>query len=420
MPCSEIQFNHFKIVNNMEDYHDNPNNKITPKPLGIEEKSDIEKEIGNENIKIEIPFNPDDINIKIVPRNIGQLVELLEDDQILIPKYQRLPHLWTDTQKSRFIESLMLDLPIPLFYFDEAEDKKWSVIDGLQRISTLEHFILGSDSGKTGGNTTKLKLQNLEFLTNYNGYTWGDLPKEIRRRISTNQVTINLIGKGTPSEVKYTIFSRINQGGIPLTPQEIRTALFQGFRVDFLEVLVSKDTEIGKLFHQVTDGSVKSRRQEDLDFVSRFLAFYLQDFSQYEPDMDRFISLGTKLIPSEQNKQQEIIDALHKALSIAWEIFGTDAFRKRVSINDSRNPINKSMFEVIAIAFTQLTPTQKDSLIANKVEFRNAFIGFQQTNEKFWNAITTSTASKESVSSRHKEFATFLTNFLNDNKSQIN
>ncbi len=76
---------------------------------------DVEKELGNENLTIDVPFNPEDINIKIVPRNIGQLVELLEDSQILIPKYQRLPNLWNRTKKSRFIESLMLDLPIPLF-----------------------------------------------------------------------------------------------------------------------------------------------------------------------------------------------------------------------------------------------------------------------------------------------------------------
>jgi len=376
------------------------------------EIDDIEKEEGNEEIKIEVPFNPSEINIKIVPRNIGQLVELLEDDQILIPKYQRLPNLWSETKKSRFIESLMLDLPIPLFYFDEGDDKKWYVVDGLQRMSTLEHFMIGK--GGVGKNKEKLVLQNLEFLSEYNGKTWDDLHKDIKRRINGNQVTINLIGKGTPDEVKYTIFSRINQGDVPLKAQEIRTALFQGYRVDFLENLISPDTDSGKIFRKVTDGSIKSRRQEDLDFISRFVAFYINPYSQYEPDMDRFITIGTKSIPVKISEQQQIQQAFTRGMELAFNIFGTDAFRKRVSRVDSRKPINKPLFEVISVTFAKLNDTDRSKLLTKKTSFVNAFIGLQKNNVRFWNSITNGTATKESVSIRNREFSNLLTDFLND------
>jgi hypothetical protein len=372
----------------------------------------IEPELGNENVKIVVPFNPEDINIKIVPRNIGQLVELLEDNQILIPKYQRLPNLWSQTKKSRFIESLMLDLPIPLFYFDEGDDKKWYVVDGLQRMSTLEHFMLGG--GRVSESKNKLKLIDLEFLTEYNNKTWDDLPKGIKRRINSNQVTINLIGKGTPDEVKYTIFSRINQGGIELKPQEIRTALFQGYRVNFLEYLISRETDIGKLFHKVTDGSVKSNRQEDLDFISRFLAFYLKDYSSYEPDMDKFITIGTKLIPENEIERNEILDNLRNALNLTWEIFKTDSFRKRTNINDPRKPINKPIFEVLTSCFAKLNDLEIDIIRKNKFKFKSDFITFQKENTKFWNAITTGTATRDSVINRNKEFNDFVNTFLND------
>lgn len=384
----------------------NSNNQID------NEESEIENEEGNEDIKIEVPFRPEDINIKIVPRNIGQLVELLEDNQILIPKYQRLPNLWSDTKKSRFIESLMLDLPIPLFYFDEDENKKWSVVDGLQRMSTLEHFILGK--GTVGNNKKKFVLKNLEFLTEFNEKSWDDLPKDIKRRINSNQVTINLIGKGTPDDVKYTIFSRINQGDVPLKAQEIRTALFQGYRVDFLEELVSKDTEIGKLFNIVTDGSVKSRRQEDLDIVSRFLAFYLQDYRTYEPDLDRFITKGTKLIPENKSNQINIIKDFKKALELSKLLFEKDSFRKRTNINDSRKPINKPLFEVISTGFSILNNEEVSFLSNNKDTFKLKFIEFQRTNTKFWSAITTGSATKESVLNRNREFREFIQNFIYD------
>lgn len=375
-----------------------------------EELSDgVEKELGNDEITIEVPFKPEDINIKIVPRNIGQLVELLEDQQILIPKYQRLPNLWNNTKKSRFIESLMLDLPIPLFYFDEGENKKWYVVDGLQRMSTLEHFMLGT--GGVGKNKSHLKLENLEFLTEYNTKTWEDLPKDIKRRINSNQVTINLIGKGTPDEVKYTIFSRINQGDVPLTSQEIRTALFQGYRVDFLEQLISKDSEIGQLFHKVTTGSVKTRRQEDLDFASRFISFYIQGYKSYEPDMDRFITTGTKLIPENENERKKILNAFKNALNISWEIFGIDSFRKRQSKEDGRKPINKPLFEIITTVFSKLTQEEAENLLENKHVFVDSFIELQRENKRFWNAITTGTATKDNVNLRNKEFSEFVNGF---------
>ncbi len=378
--------------------------------IKIEEgNEEVEKEQGNEDIKIEVPFDPSEINIKIVPRNIGQLVELLEDNQILIPKYQRLPNLWSDTKKSRFIESLMLDLPIPLFYFDEGEDKKWYVVDGLQRMSTLEHFVIGK--GDVSKNKNKLKLQNLEFLTMYNDKTWDELPRDIKRRINSNQVTINLIGKGTPDEVKYTIFSRINQGDVPLQAQEIRTALFQGYKVDFLETLVSSETESGQLFAKATGGSVRNKRQEDLNFISRFIAFYLLDYNTYEPDMDRFITKGTKAIPEETVAQEAIRQNFNKAMQLSYDIFGKFAFRKRVNRDEARKPINKPIFEVIAVAFAKLNDEEISKLNLNKDAFTDKFIELQKKST-FWNAITTGTATKDSVITRNREFRAMLQTFI--------
>lgn len=376
-----------------------------------EELSDVEKEDFSD-VAIRIPFNPDDINIKISPRNIGQLAELLEDNQILIPKYQRRPNLWNDIKKSRFIESLMLDLPIPLFYFDEREDRKWYVVDGLQRMSTIEHFFLGT--GEIGKNKAKLQLKNLEFLTEYNDKTWDDLPKDIQRRINSNQVTINLIGKGTPDEVKYTIFSRINQGSTVLMPQEIRTALFQGFRIDFLENLINRNNDNGALFHKVSSNSIKSKRQEDLDFASRFIAFYNLSYLEYEPDMDSFITKGTKLIPEDKKRQEKIINDFKKGLEICDRLFGTDSFRKRTNLKEGRKPINKPMFEVLLTTFSKLSEEKHKILSSNAEVFRLNFIEFQKSNKKFWNAITTGTATRDSVINRHTEFITFLNIFFND------
>jgi hypothetical protein len=379
----------------------------------------IEPETGNEDVKVEIPFNPNDISISIVPRTIGQLIDMLRYGEIRIPAYQRLPNLWNNKKKSRFIESLMLNLPIPLFYFDEVEVedngikvKRWVVIDGLQRISTLEHFILLCENTKTiSGNTYPLVLNDLEFKTEFNGKKWNELPRDIQRRIENCQVTINLIQKGTPEEVKYNIFCRINQGGMELKAQEIRTAIFQGYRIEFVENLISQDTVAGNSFIEATDNSVPDKRQEDLDFATRFLSFYLLGYEKYEPDMDSFLTIGTKSIPKDKAVQKKILDDFQKAMDITYEIFETNAFRK-ITTDNQRNRINKPLFELMSVYFSKLNNTELHKLLEQKKAFKNEFIQVLQQDNDFWSSITTGTATKDSVVKRHTKFKFFLDKFI--------
>ncbi|MDR1120469.1 MAG: DUF262 domain-containing protein, partial [Dysgonamonadaceae bacterium] len=96
----------------------------------------------NEDVVIDVPFNPNDIKVQTQPLTLGDILERLEYKEIkLYSEFQRLPNLWDDTKKSRLIESVFLRLPIPTFYFDGNDDNKWEVIDGLQRISTLRSFV---------------------------------------------------------------------------------------------------------------------------------------------------------------------------------------------------------------------------------------------------------------------------------------
>jgi hypothetical protein len=158
-----------------------------------EDTVNVEREANDDSVVIEIPFNPNDIKVSTQPLTLGQLVDRLEHGEIkLNSDFQRLPDLWDNTQKSRLIESILLRLPIPTFYFDGSDDNKWEVIDGLQRISTLRSFVVN----KT------LQLENLQFLTEYNGMKYDELPREFQRRIQTFPITVYILEKGTPDEVK--------------------------------------------------------------------------------------------------------------------------------------------------------------------------------------------------------------------------
>lgn len=374
------------------------------KQFMINHDETIEKE-DNSLVVINNPFNPDDIKIKTQPYTIGQIVDRLQHNEInLDTEFQRLPGLWNNTKQSRFIESLLLNLPVPVFYFDGKVDKNWEVVDGLQRVSTLKKFIVDE----------KLRLENLEFLKEFNDLKYSDLHRDLQRRINTFPITIYIIEKGTPSPVKYNLFSRINQGGLVLTPQEIRHAIHQGIAADTIKELADKNNIYGKAFSKATDGKIKTTRMEDRDFINRFVAFYLISYKEYKPDMDSFMNEGMDAI---KQLDSEGIDKLKNdfkaSMDLAYTIFGNDAFRKRYDIRDYRFPINKALFETISVTFAKLAPSQREKIQKKKASFKTAFILLHK-NSKFINAITQSTASKESVEQRFKNFEELVEGFIND------
>ena len=403
----------------------------------MEENEEIEPE-GNEEVIIQIPFNPNNIKVKPLSYSIGQVIQDLEDGIIdLDTEFQRLPNLWDNTKKSRLIESLMLNLPIPAFYFNEKEENNWEVIDGLQRISTLKGFIID----KT------IILQNLEFLKEFNNKKFEQLPNSLQKRIARFQVTVYIIEKGTPNEVKFNIFKRINQGGLVLRPQEIRHAINQGIPAEVVADLVrgidnrSEDgdlkrrvnqnkvtveltaTAAGIAFVLATDNRIPTVRMEDRDFANRFIAFYLIPYEEYQPDLDSFLNKGMEkikeLTPNQINKLK---DDFRFSMILAFDIFRQDAFRKRHNEFDKRKPINKALFEVLSVNFAKLDDRERDVLLNKEYIFRQKLMMLNNMPDgKFLRSISQSTAQKESVIQRFTDIQRIIRETIeNDNSITSN
>lgn len=368
--------------------------------------NDIEIEKEDFGSEIEIPFDPRLIRIRTSPFTLGQLIDKIENDEVNFKTpFQRKSGLWDNTKQSRLIESVLLRLPLPAFYFDEQKkdennigEEYWNVIDGLQRCSVFEKFVVKKD----------MPLVNLEFLKQFEGFTFEALPPALQRRIMQTPLTIYVVEMGTPEEVKLNVFKRINTGGLVLTPQEIRHAMNQGIPADFVEELAASD-----LFKDATCHRIKSERMEDCDFVTRFVSFYLMPYTSYTPDMDSFMHKGMKAIgKTGKEERSQILKAFNKAMETAIKIFGDDAFRKREYVEDRRRPINKPLFEVLSVLFSKLPEEKLRVLVDHKDMFKEKFMQLNR-ERAFVYSISSGTSQRESVKRRFESIDSIIKETLN-------
>jgi hypothetical protein len=359
---------------------------------------DIEKI--DETSEIIEPFNPTKIDITQKVLTIDLLVKRLQNGRIdLYTEFQRGGNLWSISDQSRLIESLLVRIPLPAFYFDGTDDNRWKVVDGLQRLYTLNNFIVE----KT------LKLTNLEFLKDqYEGFGFAQLPTFLQARIEETNITAFIINPGTPPEVKFNIFKRINTGGIVLTPQEIRHALNQGIPADFVK-------ELAKLpeFRKATTNTLSNaKRMEDRDFVTRFIAFHLL-LNDYRPDLDSFLNNAmSRLKDLSDEERSKVKEDFQKAMSAAYLIFGNDAFRKRYKKEDGRKPLNKALFEAWSVNLAKLNKLEIDCLVQKKELIKDEFMTLMNDNN-FNRAISASTGDMRAVDRRFSNIREIIEKILN-------
>lgn len=311
------------------------------------------------------------ILIQQKPLSIEGIITRLKHDEIeLDTEFQRKRSLWDAVTKSQFIESLMLRIPIPPLYFDGTDDDNWLVIDGLQRLSTLKEFIID----KT------LQLEGLEYFSDYNGCSYDTLPRSYVRRIDETQLSLYLLLPGTPYNIKFNIFKRINTPGLKLESQEIRHALYQGKATQLLQKL----SEL-QAFLTATCNSIPSDRMLDQEFILRYISFkYLgiEKFKESGSSIDNFLNMTMEFLNSCSEAQLSEIEAgFEISMDCAYDIFGKYAFRRISSIPPAkRNPINVALFESWSVGLSELSSWQRKKIIENKETLWKYFVDALQNH----------------------------------------
>ena len=333
------------------------------------------------------PFDPEKVKIRTVNVLVAQLVSRIEHGGLdLAPDFQRLRGIWDNTRKSRLIESLLLRIPIPVFYVAADANDDWQVVDGLQRMSTINDFVTG-----------EFVLNKLEYLTHLNGHTHDQLPRLMQRRIGETQLVVNVIEPGTPREVMFNVFLRINTGGMTLNNQEIRHALHPGVIRGYL-IDLSESEE----FLIATDYSIAKRRMADRECVLRFLAFYITSPKNYTTyDLDSFLGKTMDRVNNMSPEERGVIATdFKKAMRAAFAISGNDAFRIRHNREDKRRPINRALFEAWGVLLAHCSLEQVSQLVNHRKKLRYKFRQLMSQDIEFDRAISRSTGDPRNVRKR--------------------
>jgi uncharacterized protein with ParB-like and HNH nuclease domain len=297
----------------------------------------------------EKPYDPSKIRCESRNFSLKQVYDMIESeshDIDLHPDFQRNV-VWDNLRKSRLIESIILGVPLPMFYFAEDENGQLSIIDGLQRLNAIYEFMSG-----------KFSLVGLEYLDNCKTKFEG-LEVKYKRRINMTQISCIVILPESPAEVKYNIFRRINTGGRPLNSQELRNCMSgQNLRATLKEMVDSKE------FVQATSGSVKDIRMDAQELALRFIYFrdllLSKGIESYNGSIDSELDNLTDSLKRKNLDTFKIyVSSFKKSMKLAFHLFGDHAFR-RIFLDKSnqtikRSIINKALFSSISVLLSFYT-----------------------------------------------------------------
>lgn len=361
----------------------------------------IEEEAVAFEVDIVQPFDPNLIRVDTPPSTVSLLLDRIKNDEVdLLPDFQRKAGIWSDSAQSRLIESLLIRIPLPAFYFDASNEDRWVIVDGLQRTTALKRFVIDRS----------LRLCGMDYLKSLNGLTFDELPRNLQRRVVETPIIVYLIAKGTPPEAKFNIFKRINTGGLPLSAQEIRHALNQGPATKMLVELASSEQ-----FLAATDRCITDNRMADRECVLRFFAFWLTPYDRYTKDYDKYLIDCMILLNALDDSVLENLKQIFlRSMQAARDVFGKDAFRKKFDKTDSRSPINKALFESWSVSLARLSDSELAIVIAHKEDLVDRYIQLLKTDTKFVESISLGTGDVKRIKKRFSSIEQLIAATVNE------
>ncbi|MEE1069428.1 MAG: DUF262 domain-containing protein [Paludibacteraceae bacterium] len=342
------------------------------------------------------PYNPAEIFVENKHFSLSDILTYIKDGDIEVSPHFQRHFIWDRTRQSKLIESIFLGLPLPSLYLSQYDDGRLTIVDGLQRITTVQRFL-----------DNQLTLTNMEYMTQCNGHKFSDLERENlisplqMRRFRQTQLQCYVIDYRSPQRLRYDLFRRLNTGGKPLNNQEIRNCLSRPFVQDVLARMTAEK------FKTATDGSVRSLRLEDQEVALRFIYFYDQYTEQnpvgkYMGNMDATLNDFVGELNNRKPEQlEQYVRLFNQAMIDAHSLFHQFAFRKVFSPGDPRESsrrfqINKLLLVVISVLLAKCREEYKLK-IESGIWLTDAMADLISSDVYLFNAITWSTNSKANM-----------------------
>lgn len=332
---------------------------------------------------------PKDIRITQKNFSIREIyLQITGNELDLAPDFQR-SFVWKIQQQVRLIESILMGIPLPAFYFNQDKTGDQQVVDGVQRLTTIKRFM---------SNDLVLAKEHLVAMIDVAGQKHDTLDGATKSRFAKTQIVAYIIEPQTPDALKYDIFNRVNTGGSPLSAQEIRHCMSKDRSRQFLKKLVELPSfDVVTERHFWNGEERNGKRMVNREFALRFCAFYLNPIEDYS----NAISLDAYLLECSQRLDKEnIIDnaqlnqlqtVFDQAMQSASALLGNLAFRRYQGPEGRRGPLNRAVFESQALA---LAPYPLERLLPHRDAIKKALLDLFSENEKEYDkAVATSTGN---------------------------
>jgi hypothetical protein len=379
------------------------------------EEMDQDEELDVDSDMIRTPFDPANVDIYDRKYTIGSLLERLKHGELkLTPDFQRRANLWDVSRKSRLIESVLLRIPLPSFYFSEDTNGNFEVVDGLQRLCSIFHFVDHAVLNKaTKAKLDPLRLDGLQYLIEKEGQSFLELERTFQRRINELEINVNIIRATTPKAVMFNVFARLNQGGLPLAAQEIRNAIYPGKWRENVRSWAQ-----GAAFLKATEKRVPLDRQQDMEMVLRFVALWSLNAPFIRPShqvLDKFLNDTVEFRLSDWDENDWILaeQAFKRGLNASISIFGKHAFRKSYG-NYQRTPINKGLFESQVVTLSEYSQSEINELARKKDAVSKGFGKLINSDNKFSTSLRSGTGHAEASNARVRALTQLFDEVLND------
>lgn len=346
----------------------------------------------------EMTYSDDDlynINSWGADLSFREIITMYEDEELLKPELQR-KYVWTKNEASRFIDSILLGLPVPSIFLAKEKDETMLIIDGFQRIMTVNDFVKGIFSG----DGKSFKLSNTDNINKkWRGKTFAELEPEEKRRIRNTTIHAIIFEQKYPRNDTgmFQIFERINTGGRTLKPQEIRNCVYQGKCNNLLFVL-NKNMAWRKILGTESEDS----RMADLELILRYFAMYdlhiREEKELKQINLSKYLNqyMGDMTNTTDENIER-MKNNFENMIKKAYELFGINSFKNlKKGSNDFANKVNPAIYDAVAIATAY---AMKEHLISNDTDYLEKYKKLLQ-NEEFRIASSNRTTNVDNIRKR--------------------